>query len=75
MYSSDELALMLAGYALQADFGDFEEAKHPPGYFHPDRYLPRDLIARSSHASATVTALHKENVGMTPAQAETQYIK
>lgn len=75
IYSSDELLLLLAGYALQADFGDFEETKHFSGYFPLEHYLPRDLVARSSHAAATITTLHKENAGMTVSQAEIQYIQ
>lgn len=73
--SSDELLLLLAGYALQADFGDYNESEHKSNYFQMDKYFPKELITRNSQILKTAVALHKDNHGLTAAEAEMQYIK
>lgn len=73
--SSDELLLLLAGYALQADFGDYNESEHKTNYFQLEKYFPKEMIMRNSQITKMAIALHKDNHDLTTAEAEMQYIK
>jgi hypothetical protein len=42
--STEEVLYLLAGYALQADLGDFLEETHTGNYFKPEEYLPQQVI-------------------------------
>jgi hypothetical protein len=41
--SSEEALCFLAGYALQADLGDFVEGTHTGTYFKPEEYFPQQV--------------------------------
>lgn len=73
--SSDELLFLLAGYALQADYGDYNESEHSTSYFQLGKYFPKELLTRNSQILKTAIALHKGNRGLTSAEAESLYIK
>jgi hypothetical protein len=41
--STEEVLYLLAGYALQADLGDYLEETHTGTYFKPEEYLPQQV--------------------------------
>lgn len=41
--SSEEVLYLLAGYALQADLGDYLEETHAETYFKPEEYFPQEV--------------------------------
>ncbi|GKT13130.1 hypothetical protein ADUPG1_010201 [Aduncisulcus paluster] len=69
----------LAGLCFQATYGDHDERKHKPGFLgkHIAEYIP--ATKRSSKKSAYWEQLifrnHRELVGVTPSDCETQYIQ
>jgi len=44
--STKEVLYYLAGYALQADLGDFVEETHNGTYFKPEEYFPQQVCSR-----------------------------
>jgi hypothetical protein len=44
--STEEVLCFLAGYALQADLGDFVEGTHTGTYFKPEEYCPQQVSSK-----------------------------
>jgi hypothetical protein len=44
--STEEVLYVLAGYALQADLGDYLEDTHTGTYFKPEDYFPQQVSSR-----------------------------
>lgn len=41
VYCPPESAVLLASYAVQAKYGDYDKSVHPPGYLSSERLLPK----------------------------------
>ncbi|XP_075922205.1 tyrosine-protein phosphatase non-receptor type 4 isoform X3 [Petromyzon marinus] len=63
-------AALLASYIVQSELGDYSETEHLPGYLSDLRFLPRQGLDFEKE----VAKLHKQHVGMTPADAEFNYL-
>ncbi|XP_054260749.1 protein expanded-like isoform X2 [Macrosteles quadrilineatus] len=77
--ASEEVLYLLAGLALQADFGDYSAL--PPqslqNYFKPADYFPQQMVSSGSEARIVQTAasLHRAYRGLSQAEAENQFIR
>ena len=45
IYCPPETAVLLASYAVQARFGDFNPALHLPGYLYAERLMPNRCVS------------------------------
>lgn len=41
IYCPPETAVLLASYAIQVKYGEYDKSKHQPGYLSSERLLPR----------------------------------
>lgn len=69
---SENLLLLLGGLSLQADLGDCQDDQNSE-YFRVDDYIPCSL--RTTYGSSALHSCHRENRGMSRADAETHYIR
>ncbi|XP_058809485.1 protein expanded [Phymastichus coffea] len=70
-----EPLLSLAGLALQADLGDFNEERHGrPNYCKPSDYLPAHMC-HEENALSVLSAQHRDNRGLSREEAELSYIR
>lgn len=70
--------ILLAGMALQTEFGDFSEDIHGDGYyFILDHYLPRHVIRQlgEDEARQSVSKLHRAHLGQSQSKTELKYCK
>jgi protein tyrosine phosphatase len=74
---SHDIAVKLASYALQAEFGDHEEEKHTPQFLSEYVFLPPNVGPPTVIQSLTEKASkqHQRHRGMSPPAAELMYIK
>lgn len=76
---SEQSLILLGGLSLQADFGDCPEGtqqqqqQQQPDYFRADDYITSAL--RTSWGISALHSCHKENRGMSRADAETHFIR
>ena len=70
---NSEQALLLGGLALQADLGDCQEEPGNNDYFKADEYIPVNL--RTQWGTTALVSCHRDNRGVSRADAETQYIR
>ncbi|KAL7041391.1 hypothetical protein ACKWTF_000752 [Chironomus riparius] len=71
---SDQSLLLLGGLSLQADFGDCpDDSQSQTDYFRPDDYIPTAL--RTTWGISALHSCHRENRGMSRADAETHFIR
>ncbi|KAL5474425.1 hypothetical protein EMCRGX_G026370 [Ephydatia muelleri] len=72
-----DMAVRLASYALQAEFGDYDESKHTPQFLNNYVILPSNIgpVTVVESLTAKASKLHQKHQGMSPAQAELTYIK
>eukprot|EP00058_Branchiostoma_floridae_P024703 XP_002610193.1 hypothetical protein BRAFLDRAFT_216945 [Branchiostoma floridae] len=72
-----EQAMLLASYAIQAEFGDHDSDKHTVDFFKDFILFPpaqsQDDTALAEHVREVINA-HQRHCGMAPAQAELAYI-
>ncbi|XP_066281306.1 tyrosine-protein phosphatase non-receptor type 21-like isoform X1 [Branchiostoma lanceolatum] len=72
-----EQAMLLASYAIQAEFGDHDSDKHTVDFFKDFILFPpaqsQDDTAIADHVREVINA-HQRHRGMAPAQAELSYI-
>lgn len=66
--------LSLAGLALQADFGDYNDDRRLGSLCKPSDYLPAHMCHEENVASV-LAAHHKDNRGLSREEAELSYIK
>ncbi|XP_050716067.1 protein expanded-like isoform X2 [Eriocheir sinensis] len=74
---TEEAAFLLASHALQADLGDFSEDQHHGHYFDPAHYFPSWVVERvgAGYLMDRASQLHRDNLGLTRAEAQEQYIR
>ncbi|XP_070589614.1 band 4.1-like protein 2 isoform X12 [Erythrolamprus reginae] len=62
---------LLGSYTLQAELGDFDPEEHDSGYMQEFRFAPN----QTKELEDKVVELHKTHRGLTPAQADSQFIE
>ncbi|NWS67199.1 E41L2 protein, partial [Crotophaga sulcirostris] len=62
---------LLGSYTLQAELGDHDPAEHPSGYISEFQFAPN----QTQEMEEKVAELHKTHRGMTPAQADSQFLE
>uniref|UniRef100_A0A5F9CS51 Tyrosine-protein phosphatase non-receptor type n=2 Tax=Oryctolagus cuniculus TaxID=9986 RepID=A0A5F9CS51_RABIT len=63
-------AVVLASYAVQSHFGDYNSSVHQPGYLADSQFIPdqnRDFLAK-------VESLHEQHSGLKQSEAESCFI-
>jgi protein expanded len=70
---SEQSLLLLGGLSLQADLGDCQIDNLSEEYFRAEEYIPSSL--QSSWGVSALHSCHKENRGMSRADAETHFIR
>ncbi|XP_054578664.1 FERM domain-containing protein 1 [Eptesicus fuscus] len=73
----EEAYFLLAAYALQADLGNHRARAHVGRYFEPQAYFPQWVIAKrgSAYLLRHLPALHREQRGLSPREAELRFIR
>ncbi|CAL1526866.1 unnamed protein product [Lymnaea stagnalis] len=76
LYNEDK-CFQLAGYALQADYGNYLPEKHGKGYFDPTLYFPFWMLDRHGldYLASNMPTVHKDLNNMTRNDAELRYIR
>uniref|UniRef100_F6YVJ3 Band 4.1-like protein 4A n=1 Tax=Monodelphis domestica TaxID=13616 RepID=F6YVJ3_MONDO len=64
------VAAQLGAYALQAELGDYDPHKHPPGYVSEYRFVPD----QKEELEDAVERIHKTLMGLVPSEAEIKYL-
>lgn len=74
---SNERALLLSAYALQADFGNYNSDRHKDKYFDPKKYFPERIIQNlgEDYIIKHIPAMHKDNISLSRGEAQVMYIK
>ncbi|KAM3856619.1 band 4.1-like protein 2 isoform 5-T5 [Vipera latastei] len=62
---------LLGSYTLQAELGDFDPEEHNSGYIQEFQFAPN----QTKELEEKVVELHKTHRGLTPAQADSQFIE
>ncbi|XP_018671257.2 moesin/ezrin/radixin homolog 1-like [Ciona intestinalis] len=77
---SPEAAILLASFAVQAKFGDYDEEIHKPGFLANEVLLPQQV--RDQFQSVTgemwetqITSWYAQHHGLTRDEAELEYLK
>ncbi|XP_068841082.1 FERM domain-containing protein 1 [Capricornis sumatraensis] len=73
----EEAYFLLAAYGLQADLGNHRRLVHTGRYFQPQAYFPQWIIAKrgSAYVLRHAPALHREQRGLSPREAELRFIR
>uniref|UniRef100_UPI00358FF8F2 FERM domain-containing protein 6-like n=1 Tax=Myxine glutinosa TaxID=7769 RepID=UPI00358FF8F2 len=73
----EETYFLLAAFALQADLGNFQKARHTTAYFDPRAYFPTWVLTRRSaeYVLRHLPPMHREHSGMKPSEARLHYIR
>ncbi|XP_076129174.1 ezrin b [Alosa pseudoharengus] len=79
IYCPPETAVLLASYAVQAKFGDFNKEAHKPGYLTSDRLLPQRVLEQHKLSreqwEERIQVWHEEHKGMLREDAMLEYLK
>ncbi|KAI0214357.1 Band 4.1-like protein 5 [Lamellibrachia satsuma] len=67
-----ETAVELAAFTLQSELGDYDNEEHTPGVISEFRFVPEEL--QSEQMELAIFEKFKSCIGMTPAQAELNYL-
>ncbi|XP_059157704.1 tyrosine-protein phosphatase non-receptor type 4-like isoform X2 [Physella acuta] len=67
----DQIAVLLASYAVQSELGDFNIEEHKDGYLSGFLFIPN----QSEEFEKQVAEKHKHHRGQTPADAESQFLE
>uniref|UniRef100_H2ZN56 FERM domain-containing protein n=1 Tax=Ciona savignyi TaxID=51511 RepID=H2ZN56_CIOSA len=75
-----EAAILLASYAVQAKFGDYDEEIHKPGFLANEVLLPQQVIDQYQSVTgqmweAQITPWYAGHHGLTRDEAELEYLK
>ncbi|KPM05994.1 FERM domain-containing protein 2 [Sarcoptes scabiei] len=73
----EEKSFLLASYALQADYGDYNPKLHRNRYFNPYHYFPSWVIEELGidYIQRYLPALHYDHKGITKSDAQSLFIK
>ncbi|ELT96725.1 hypothetical protein CAPTEDRAFT_109208 [Capitella teleta] len=74
---TQQQAVLLAAYSIQAEFGDHDKKQHTPDFFKDYVILPRAMTSDESSLgdlTQEVVAIHQTLHGISPAAAELRYL-
>uniref|UniRef100_A0A3Q1EC47 Radixin-like n=1 Tax=Acanthochromis polyacanthus TaxID=80966 RepID=A0A3Q1EC47_9TELE len=78
-YCPPETAVLLASYAVQANYGDYNKDTHKPGYLASDRLLPQRVLEQHKLTKEQwedrIQTWHEEHRGMLREDAMMEYLK
>jgi radixin len=79
IYCPPETSVLLASYAVQAKYGDYQPDVHQPGFLANDRLLPARVVQQHKLSREDwedrVTNWYKEHKGMVREEAMLDYLK
>uniref|UniRef100_A0A8C6P4A9 Ezrin b n=1 Tax=Nothobranchius furzeri TaxID=105023 RepID=A0A8C6P4A9_NOTFU len=79
IYCPPETAVLLASYAVQAKFGDYNKEIHQPGYLVSERLLPQRVLEQHKLSreqwEERIQVWHEEHFGMLKEDAMMEYLK
>ncbi|XP_043854245.1 merlin-like [Dromiciops gliroides] len=74
-----EVTVLLASYAVQAKYGDYDPNFHKPGFLAQDELLPKSVLKQyqmTAHMwEQNITACYAEHRGIARDEAEMNYLK
>ncbi|XP_063313375.1 merlin-like isoform X1 [Pelobates fuscus] len=79
IHCSPEASVLLASYAVQAKYGDYNPNIHKPGFLSQDELLPKRVLQQYQMTSEMwqdkITAWYAEHRGIARDEAEMNYLK
>uniref|UniRef100_A0A8C1VG86 Merlin n=1 Tax=Cyprinus carpio TaxID=7962 RepID=A0A8C1VG86_CYPCA len=79
IFCSPEASVLLASYAVQAKYGDYDPNFHKPGFLAQDELLPKRVLMqyqmRPDMWEEKITAWYAEHRNITRDEAEMEYLK
>ncbi|XP_033127874.1 radixin-like [Anneissia japonica] len=79
IYCPPETSVLLASYAVQAKYSDYNLSNHPPGFLANDRLLPQRVIDQHQMSKdqweERITNWYKEHKGQLREDAMLEYLK
>ncbi|XP_030041610.1 merlin isoform X2 [Microcaecilia unicolor] len=79
IYCSPEASVLLASYAVQAKYGDYEPNIYKPGFLSEDELLPKRVLKQYQMTAdmweSRITACYVEHRGIARDEAEMNYLK
>uniref|UniRef100_A0A3P8NV53 FERM domain-containing protein n=1 Tax=Astatotilapia calliptera TaxID=8154 RepID=A0A3P8NV53_ASTCA len=79
IFCSPEASVLLASYAVQAKYGDFDTNFHKPGFLAQDELLPKTVSIQYQMTAdmweEKITAWYAEHRGLARDEAEMEYLK
>ncbi|KAK5606896.1 hypothetical protein CRENBAI_013674 [Crenichthys baileyi] len=79
IYCPPETAVLLASYAVQAKFGDYDKEIHRPGYLVSERMLPQRVMEQHKLSKEQweerIQVWHEEHSGMLREDGMMEYLK
>ncbi|XP_012724552.2 ezrin b [Fundulus heteroclitus] len=79
IYCPPETAVLLASYAVQAKFGDYDKEIHQPGYLVNERMLPQRVMEQHKLSKEQweerIQVWHEEHSGMLREEGMMEYLK
>eukprot|EP00117_Sycon_ciliatum_P002111 scpid32425/ scgid7481/ Merlin; Moesin-ezrin-radixin-like protein; Neurofibromin-2; Schwannomerlin; Schwannomin len=79
IYCPPEASVLLASYAVQAKYGDYDPAVYPPGFLKNEILLPPRVLDQYQMTAdmweERITSWYSEHVGMLRDEAEMEYLK
>uniref|UniRef100_A0A667WPU3 NF2, moesin-ezrin-radixin like (MERLIN) tumor suppressor b n=1 Tax=Myripristis murdjan TaxID=586833 RepID=A0A667WPU3_9TELE len=79
IFCSPEASVLLASYAVQAKYGDYDPNFHKPGFLAQDELLPKRVLMQYQMTAdmweEKITAWYAEHRGIARDEAEMDYLK
>ncbi|XP_057677753.1 NF2, moesin-ezrin-radixin like (MERLIN) tumor suppressor b isoform X2 [Corythoichthys intestinalis] len=79
IFCSPEASVLLASYAVQAKYGDYDPNFHKPGFLAQDELLPKTVLMQYQMTAdmweEKITAWYAEHRGIARDEAEMEYLK
>ncbi|KAF3840975.1 hypothetical protein F7725_006837, partial [Dissostichus mawsoni] len=79
IFCSPEASVLLASYAVQAKYGDYDPSFHKPGFLAQDELLPKRVLMQYQMTAdmweEKITAWYAEHRGIARDEAEMEYLK
>ncbi|XP_072834456.2 merlin isoform X1 [Pogona vitticeps] len=79
IFCSPEVTILLASYAVQAKYGDYDPNLHTPGFLVPEEFLPKRVLRQYQMTpkmwEEKITAWYATHQGIARYEAEMNYLK
>ncbi|XP_071790173.1 merlin-like [Asterias amurensis] len=79
VYCPPEASVLLASYAVQAKYGDYDHNMHHPGFLASEELLPQRVVEQFDMTAEMweerITAWYSEHQGLMRDEAEMEYLK